>query len=312
MNLDALGEDALVSRLTAKLPTSKQVVVGPGDDCAVLRVKGTRKLQLLKTDCIVEGVHFLRNQRPTAIGWKAMARAISDIAACGGTPDAAVVTFAAPPDLPVATLDGIYRGLTRAAKQFDVSIVGGESAKSPTGIFLNVALTGWVKADHLVLRSGGRSGDFLWVTGRLGGSLSGHHLTFIPRLTEARWLAEHHKIHAMMDLSDGLGADLPRLARASRLGFEIDPDAIPRTRGCNIAQAIGDGEDYELLFSTSARSAKRLQESWRRKFPRTPLTCIGRLLADRSAGFESLQAGYSHFSTCGQVANTDTSQAKRE
>lgn len=304
MTLDSLGEDALITRLTATLPASKRVIVGPGDDCAVIRVKGARKLQLLKTDCVVEQIHFLRDQPASSIGWKAMARAISDIAACGGTPDSALITFAAPKDLPVAMLDGIYRGLCKAAKRFGVSVVGGESASSPGPIFLNITLTGWVKPEHLVLRSGGHDGDFLWVSGRLGGSLAGRHLRFTPRVAEARWLVENHRITSMMDLSDGLGSDLPRLARASRVGFEIEPRSIPRSRGCSIDQAVSDGEDYELLFSTPAHGVKRLETEWKERFPRTPLTRIGRFVADPTAGFDAIQTGYLHFSPCDDAVNT--------
>jgi thiamine-monophosphate kinase len=296
--LSDLHEDDLVTRLTRRLPVSRRVVAGAGDDCAAVRVPGRRELQLLKTDCLVEDVHFRRDHRPEQVGWKALCRAISDIGACGGKPDAALVTVAAPGDLPAAHLEGIYCGLNRAARRFRVSIVGGETARSPGALFLSVALTGWVKPARFVRRDGGRAGDALFVTGRLGGSFGadghGRHLGFTPRVAEGRWLAKKFRIHAMMDLSDGLGADLPRLADASRRGYAVELEKIPRHRGCSVAQAVGDGEDYELLFALAATEADALAAAWRAKFPRLPLTRIGSLTAKRGDR-TPLAAGYAHF-----------------
>jgi thiamine-monophosphate kinase len=123
----------------------------------------------------------------------------------------------------------------------------------------------------------------LYVTGRLGGSLEGRHLDFIPRVVEARWLTGNFRIHAMMDLSDGLAADLPRLAKASGCGYEISEEKVPRNRGCTVAQALGDGEDFELLFAVRPADAARLEAKWRAKFPRLPLTRIGALTRLRNA-----------------------------
>ncbi len=296
--LNDLSEDELVARLIRRLPVGPRVVAAAGDDCAAVRVPGRRELQLLKTDCLLEGVHFHRDHRAENVGWKALCRAISDIGACGGKPDAALVTVAAPGDLAVDYLAGVYRGLARAARKFGVSLVGGETARSSGGVFLSIALTGWVKPGRLVRRSGGRPGDVLFVTGRLGGSFGptgqGRHLTFTPRVAEGRWLAKNFPLHAMMDLSDGLGADLPRLADASRRGYAIDLAAIPRHRGCGVEQAVGDGEDFELLLAIAEKDAAALEKAWRAKFPRLALTRIGTLLADRSRR-TPLTPGYSHF-----------------
>lgn len=300
----ALSEDELVERLTCRLPAGGRVVAGAGDDCAAVRVPGRKELQLLKTDCLLEGVHFLREHAGEKVGWKALCRTISDIAACGGKPDAALITIAAPSDLDTSYLEAIYRGLRRAARRYGVSIVGGETARSPGALFLSVALTGWVKRTRLALRGGGRARDVLFVTGRLGGSLkSGRHLGFAPRVEEGRWLGKNFDIHAMMDLSDGLGTDLPRLAKASHKGYAVDLAAIPRHRGCTVGQALSDGEDYELLFAVPARDAAALDSAWRLKFPRLPLTRIGALLADRSLR-TPLTAGYTHFSDCQPPGNS--------
>ncbi len=193
---------------------------------------------------------------------------MSDIAATGGAPEHALVTLALPRDRDAAWARGIYAGIGRAAREYGVNVVGGETASTPGPGWVSVCLTGRVPRAECVTRGGGRVGDGLFVTGRLGGSFAtGHHLDFRPRLAEARWLVSHFRVRAMMDLSDGLAADLPRLARASGTGFVVDPESLPVTEGCSAKQALGDGEDYELLFALSPRDANRLLAAWRRKFP---------------------------------------------
>jgi thiamine-monophosphate kinase len=129
----------------------------------------------------------------------------------------------------------------------------------------------------------------------LGGSLRGHHLKFVPRLAESRWLTENFRIHAMMDLSDGLGADLPRLARASKVSFEIDSKSLPLNPGCTIRQAISDGEDYELLFAIAPNDSRLLPSRWRKKFPGVLLTRIGRFNPKSKIQNPKLARGYLHF-----------------
>ncbi|MGC1480503.1 MAG: thiamine-phosphate kinase, partial [Chthoniobacterales bacterium] len=251
-------------------------------------------LQLLKTDCVIEGVHFRAEDEAERVGWKAVARAISDVAACGGTPDSCLVTVAVPGDRAVEWLDGLYRGIAEVAGEFDVAIVGGETARSREGAFVSVAMTGCVEAERLVLRSGARVGDQLFVTGRLGGSFeSGRHLDFRPRVAEAGWLTERFEIRAMMDLSDGLGSDLPRLASASGVGFRVDLDRIPLHPGCSVEQGISDGEDYELLFAVSAEDALRMESEWEARSGEVALTRIGNFVV--SADGENLVGGWRHF-----------------
>jgi thiamine-monophosphate kinase len=300
--LASLGEDRVVAALSRALPTRSDVRVGPGSDCAVLGGPRDAWWRLLKTDAVVEGVHFQPEEKPARVGWKALGRAISDVAAMGGLPEHAVITLAVRPDVSWAWVQGLYSGLRRAARAFGVAIVGGETSRSPGPAFLSVALTGRVERRCCVTRAGGRPGDALFVTGRLGGSLAGKHLDFIPRVAEARWLVTHFRPRAMMDLSDGLAADLPRLARASACGFELWEEKIPRSRGCTVAQALGDGEDFELLLAVPARTAAALQKAWRRPFPKLPLTEIGRLTAPRAAARRpsaqrksSAPRGYDHF-----------------
>lgn len=299
MNLRELGEDRLIAQLVARLESRREsrreVIVGPGDDCAVLAGTKREELLLLKTDCVVEGVHFLPDEKPGAIAWKAMMRTLSDFAAMSGIPQYVLVTLVAPAESEARWMKQLYQGLRRAAARFKVAIVGGETSSTRGPIVVSISAAGSVEKGRCVLRSGGETGDLLYVTGRLGGSVRKRHLNFVPRLKEARWLTQHFRIHAMMDLSDGLGADLPRLANASAVGFEIDEKTLPRTRGCSIAQAINDGEDYELLFAISPNDAAALERKWRKKFMRLSLTRIGHLTRRPSPVTHRSFHGYTHF-----------------
>ena len=289
------NEDKILHALLKLVPVTEDEPLGPGDDCAAIRSPEKGLLTLLKTDCVAEGVHFLRNHDPARVGWKALCRPLSDIAAMGGIPGQALINFFSPPDLDPSYWKKFYRGLGKAAKKFGVTIAGGEMSRQLTGIAVSVMVTGTVSKKNLLTRSGGRPGDLLFVTGSLGGSLQGHHLDFQPRLAEGQWLAE--KIHpsAMMDISDGLGADLPRLARASGCGFEVD--AIPCNKGCGLESALSDGEDYELLFAVAPKKTKRLMREWAKAFPKVPLTCIGRLTDTQNAPMD-WPGGWDHFGKC--------------
>ena len=295
MNLREMGEDRLIGQLVARLKSRPGVVAGPGDDCAVLRGPGQDQLLLLKTDCVVEGVHFLPNEKPARIGWKAMMRTLSDFAAMSGLPRYALITLVAPAERETGRIMQLYSGLNRAADRFEVAIVGGETSGTEGPLVVSVSAAGWVEKERCVFRRGGRPGDILFVTGSLGGSGRHRHLDFIPRIEEARWLTQHFRIHAMMDLSDGLGADLPRLTKASGVGFEIDDEMLPRTRGCTIEQAINDGEDYELLFAVPPNDASGLKKKWRKEFPRLPVTRIGSLIPRSAFRVPPLFHGYRHF-----------------
>lgn len=272
-----IGENRLVQLLTERLPAREDVVKGVGDDCAVVLPAPRGWLQLLKTDCVVEGVHFLREHAPEQVGWKAMARVVSDIASMAGEPQHALVTLVLPPDTQVSWVERLYEGLQRCANLFNIALVGGETS-SGRQMVISVSLSGRVKTTRCARRDGAREGDAIMVTGKLGGSLAGHHLTFIPRLSEADWLAENARLHAMMDISDGLAKDLPRMAVASGVEFVIEENTLPVHGGCTREQAWSDGEDYELLLAVPLRAARRLESAWSRKFPETPLTSIGRFV----------------------------------
>jgi thiamine-monophosphate kinase len=302
--LRQLGERGLIERLRRLLPRGRGVVAGIGDDCAVVRA-GRGRLLLLKTDAVVEGVHFDKRATPHQIGWKAMARALSDIAAMAGRPRWALVTAGLREDTAARTIAGIYRGLAAAAGRFGARIVGGETVRAPGPFWLSVALAGEVEPRHLRLRSGARAGDAIFVTGTLGGSIQGKHLAFTPRIREAQWLVRHAPVRAMIDISDGLARDLGHLCRASRVGATLSAPAIPMSPpagGC-LQRALDDGEDFELLFTTPAAAAGKLLSAWRQAFPELRLTRIGAitrgggiLLGDELGHTRKLhESGYDHF-----------------
>lgn len=297
MKLGALGEDRLLNRILLHVPRGRggKIFAGSADDCAVVEIPRSKEYLVLKTDCVVEGVHFVHGTNASDVGWKAMMRPLSDFAAASAVPQFALITLIVPQQTKVAWVRGLYRGLRRAASRFEVSIVGGETSHTSGPIAISVTVIGFVEKPRAASRRGGRSGDDLFVTGRLGSALKRKHLKFVARIAESRWLTKNFSIHAMMDLSDGLGADLPRFARASRAGFDIQLENLPLTRGATIENAISDGEDYELLFAVSPRDRKSLEREWRRKFPKLPLTRIGFLNRNSQVANRKLPRGYVHF-----------------
>jgi thiamine-monophosphate kinase len=308
-----MNEFELIERLTRSLPTNKSVVVGPGDDCAILDAGLPDRLLLFKVDAVVEGVHFSTGTSPEKIGHKALARCLSDIAAMAGAPIAALVTLGLPANFDAAFVEAIYDGMNTLARKHEVAIVGGETTANPGGILISVALLGWVGRGKGVLRSGAEAGDAIFVTGELGGSRTGKHLEFEPRVAEARWLTQHFSIHAMLDISDGLASDLRHLLKASKVGAEILAASIPISReACRAGKAdadsppllaaLTDGEDFELLFTVASRDAVPLLDRWKEQFPNLLLTCIGRITAGEGITIRDKQGarpltvhGYDHF-----------------
>jgi len=285
MKLRDIGEGRLLGQVFSRLSLGKEVVNGLGDDCAVVETRDHRNLLVLKTDCVVAGMHFLPTANALHVGWKAMMRPLSDFAATSAVPQFALITLIAPEKTKVEWVERLYRGLSRAAKRFKVSIVGGEMSGTPGPVAISVSVVGFVERNRSVSRRGGKA----------GGALKQKHLQFVPRIVESRWLTRNFPIHAMMDLSDGLGADLPRLAKASRVGFAIEMENLPVARGAKIDNAISEGEDYELLFAVSRRERNRLLRSWQKKFPRLLLTRIGSLSQLSTRNHQVLPRGYTHF-----------------
>jgi len=294
--LTDIGEDALISRLVQGLNSGADVVVGPGDDCAVVDVGDSARFQLLKTDCLVEGVHYLSDAAAEKVGWKAIARVISDFAAMGGQPSQLLVTLVMPGAQSVAYVEKLYQGMQKCAQEFGAVISGGETSSVPTGsaAVISIAGTGWVKKAELVLRSGGQVGDRVMVTGLLGGSIHGKHLSFTPRVSEARWLTENFDLHAMMDISDGLAKDFPRLAKMSSCSFLINEGSVPCSNNCDVVAALSDGEDYELLFTVSPNQLESLKRQWSMQFPDLMLSEVGTLTELNSENQQG-SGGWEHF-----------------
>lgn len=277
-----MSETDLIRQLTANLPANQSVHTGPGDDCAVVEMNGA--LALLKTDAIVEGVHFTAGTPPEKIGRKAIGRPLSDIAAMGGWPSHAVVTLGLPEEFNEDRLAAIYRGAGEMGESHGTYIVGGEITRT-SELLISVSLIGYGGS---ITRTGSKEGDAIFVTGELGGSLAGKHLDFDPRLAEGRWLAEHFELHAMIDLSDGLATDLRHLL-SDKLGAELLTPAIPVSRAAKewardnptgktaLIAALTDGEDYELLFTLPAKQAVPLHDQWKTQFPELRLHCIGKI-----------------------------------
>jgi len=309
-----MNEFELIAKLTHALPVNPSVVTGAGDDCAVLDLGVPDRLILFKTDAVVEGFHFTRETPPEKIGRKALARALSDIAAMAGTPTAALVTIALPGKCDAGLVGKIYDGMNALAREQDVAMVGGETTTNPERILISISLLGTVPRERQILRSGAKAGDAIFVTGELGGSLAERHLDFDPRLAEARWLAEHFHLHAMIDLSDGLAGDLPHVLKASGVGAEIMKSAVPVSRAAKLrarqgtnakpafAAALTDGEDFELLFTVASQDAVKLLDAWKLQFPGLKLSCIGKIVAgggisirDKHGSNPFNAPGYAHF-----------------
>ncbi len=287
--LSDIGELELIRRICRKLPWRRDVLVGPGDDCAVVRVAGDRTHDLLlKSDPVIEQVHFTAQASGQAIGHKALGRALSDIAAMGGEPIWALVDLVAPGDVSVALVDRVFQGLLALAKRSGVAVVGGDVSAGPA-LEIHVFVVGRVAKGKAILRSGAKPGDSLFVTGSLGGSLAGRHLKFAPRLEQGRWLARQGWARAMIDLSDGLATDLRNLLQQSRAGAELRLAAIPiskaaqprgRSQAEALRHALSDGEDFELLFAVPAAKTPAFIRAWQRRF-KLPCTRIGTVTRQR-------------------------------
>ncbi|MDD3982641.1 MAG: thiamine-phosphate kinase [Candidatus Omnitrophica bacterium] len=255
--LARLGEFGLIRRLTKGLKADASVAVGPGDDCAAIRVSAKEYL-LLTADMLVEGVDFLAGERPELVGRKALAVSLSDIAACGGTPRYALVSLGIPAACPYDRVAAIFNGMKRLAGRYNVNIVGGDISRCAK-LVLNISVAGFAAKGRLVTRSGAKPGDVIFVSGSLGGSIKGRHLRFTPRVREAAYLTANFKVTSMIDVSDGLWQDLGHLMSASGTGAVIYADRLPLSGAASgIEDAISSGEDFELLFTMPLAEASRL------------------------------------------------------
>jgi thiamine-monophosphate kinase len=273
----SVGEEALIRSISRWLgAASPKAPRGIGDDCAMLRP--ARGHELLTVDPLIHGVHFDSRVPAAAAGAKLLKRNLSDIAAMGGSPRAAVVALALDGRVSLAWLAAFFKGLARESLRHRTPIVGGDVARLDGSFAATLALTGEARG-RVLTRTGSRAGDWIYVTGSLGRSLeTGHHYRFEPRLAEGAWLARHAGVRSGMDVSDGLAKDLPALMPpgGSPAIFET---LVPRRAGASIREALCGGEDYELVFCFASGSRRAaLEKAWRRAFPRTRLTLIGRVV----------------------------------
>lgn len=284
-SVGALGERRLIERLREWLgPANPPAPFGIGDDCAVLPAsRGARTL--VTTDPVLYGRHFDASVPPRGVAEKLLKRNLSDIAAMGGTPQAAVVSLALPRKTSVAWLRAFYRGLGRCAQRHGVALVGGDVTESDETLGAFLTLLGTAAPERVLTRRGAKVGDWIYVTGELGGSILGRHWKFEPRLSEGRWLAARAEVRSLMDVSDGLAKDLTDLtpdgARAALSAEAVPISAAARTLARRdgrtaLHHALGDGEDFELVFTVTARADRAAFEAaWRKRF-RTRLSCLGR------------------------------------
>ena len=198
MLIEKIGEFGLIERIKKAIKTDTSVIKGPGDDCAVLKFD-KNNYQLFTCDMIVEGVDFTLKDNPYLIGRKSLAVSISDIAACAGLPRYCVVSLGMPKETPVKFIDNLLKGILTLAKKYNINLVGGDLSRAKQ-LTIDVSMLGVVEKKNLVLRSTAKVGDVIFVTGRLGGSISGKHLRFTPRLKEARFLTKNFKINWMFKL----------------------------------------------------------------------------------------------------------------
>ena len=316
-----MREFQLISKIRTWAKNDSRVLRGIGDDAAVLKFSKEKDL-LFTTDMLVEGRHFrvgeatpppdsrakgasrraAHSRRESGggatayeIGRKALAVNISDIAAMGGVPTHAVAAVGLPKVRTGVFAKELYRGMNALAKRFGVNLVGGDTNRSDR-LVLSVALLGEVEKGRAVLRSGARAGDAVFVTGALGGSYrSKKHLRFTPRLKEARWLVKNFKLHAMMDLSDGLASDLRRIAEESRVGFVINEEALPVSpHAKNVRTALCEGEDFELLFTAATKDAKEIEKKFYR-IGRVVPKKRGIVLLKKTGEKMPIKGGYDHF-----------------
>lgn len=295
-SLAQIGENAFLSRLFPSLPSNADLLVGPGDDCAVVS-RDEQWDTLLKTDVIVEGIHFTKDTTPELIGRKALARALSDIAAMGGVPEHALVSLLVHPSRTIEQIDAIYSGLSRLASEWGVSVAGGETSSLPEdGLIINISLTGKVPKGRAVLRSTARPGDLIAVTGELGDTFdTGHHLNFTPRIREGLILREKEIATAMMDISDGLLIDLQRLVNSSGVSFDLNKSLLPCRNGCSKLSALADGENYELVFSFNPSNIDKIQHTIQPLLQKTRVTVIGRIIPFSPHQGSDSQPGWEHF-----------------
>ena len=309
---DTKGEWKLIEWIRKRTQLNPAMVpIGPGDDMALVSLGGDSQC-LVTVDVLLEGTHFdLAKATPRQVGYKAMAVSLSDAAAMAAKPLCAVAWVGLPENRDMAFAEKICLGMSDAAERFACPIVGGDITSWKGGLTIGTTLIARPAGVKPIRRNGAKPGDLLFVTGELGGSALGRHLTFSPRVGEARQLAAIATLHAMIDLSDGLSTDLGHICRESGVGAEIQADVIPisadaarlgKTDGQTpLDHALNDGEDFELLLAVEPVDAQDLLKQ--NPLGDVRLTCIGKIVEGRGVtligpdGSKSPlpPGGYEHF-----------------
>jgi thiamine-monophosphate kinase len=345
MKLSRIGEFGLIETIKRSVPlTAQSVLVGIGDDAAVLKADRTRAM-LVTTDMLLEHVHFdLSYTDFYSLGWKAAAVNLSDIAAMGGSAKCGLVSLGIPESVDSGAVQKFYRGLNNAFRKFAVSLVGGDTNRSQNGFVVNVVIIGETEQKNVILRSGAKPGDRIYVTGTLGDSAAGlillqsgrqpadaierrlarKHLRPDPRMGWGRQLALSGCVSAMIDVSDGLSSDLGHICDLSKVGAILHEKNIPLSKDLKLAAraagvsaldlALTGGEDYELLFAVPKNAVGKFSRQ------RIPATEIGEITASRPIeligadnGIRLLKpVGFDHFARSQRGAAQEKQGSKRK
>ena len=263
-----MSELSFIKNIRKQLSQNSQVILGPGDDCAVLPKRHSE--QLVTTDTLMDGSHFLcKEHDPELIGRKALAVSLSDIASMGGVPEVAFVSLCMPKSsLAEGFCESVMTGIIKLANDYEVAIGGGDSNSWNGPLVVSITLTGRPHSKGIIYRSGAKKDDVIVVSGPLGGSIEGHHLTFTPRVSLVKQLQEVTSPNAMIDVSDGIGSDLRHICRESNVSATLCSRDIPIRDNIKnlpteeaVNRALSDGEDFELCFTLSAEAWETLQTS---------------------------------------------------
>jgi thiamine-monophosphate kinase len=333
--VSGLGERALIQRITSRLVLPSWVVVGPGDDAAVIESE-RGALEVLTTDAQVEGIHFdLRFVPADAIGHRALAVNLSDLAAMGASPRAALLSLVLPDTLEVRTIDGLLDGLLTLAQRHRIALVGGNITRSPGPFVVDVTVTGAARPRRVLTRAGARPGDEIYVTGTIGDAVVGlrslrdgrashgvaeadvdvrgceqRYLRPEPRVRAGMLLGRNRAASACIDLSDGLADGIRQIAEASGVGMLVDDASVPISEEARrwytrlgqdaIDASLSGGDDYELLFTVRPSHRGRLR-AVQKDIGNLPITRIGIVTTDRRLivrgrdGNRDLPPGFEHF-----------------
>ncbi|MBC8549542.1 MAG: thiamine-monophosphate kinase [Candidatus Brocadiales bacterium] len=305
-----MDEFSFIKWIRSNQKKDKNIIIGIGDDCASIRINGDNVL-LVTTDMLVEGTHFdLKKSTPGEIGRKSIACSISDIAAMGCSAKYAVISICFPHETKTKFARDLYRGIQKMADAFNIRIIGGDIVGSKKTLVINVTMYGRNEGLKTIPRSGAKVDDVIMITGALGGSILRKHITFKPRLKEGLLLNKKFNINSMIDISDGLAADLGHILEESRVGavlyeeevpVSVDAKRLARKTGLSaLHHALHDGEDYELLFTLSDKESKKLLAS--RSFP-ARLSKIGHINKSKGIRMQGADGklkriksiGYTHF-----------------